>query len=341
MLGGLSLLPDLERYYKSSIPDSIAAAIWFTSTAKNYHAYVTVIVGLIILDHEDPNRTSSSIPIIILMINILVLFHKNLESVSWYYVDRGYKYRIKTFLRNHKIYEWKVYIDGKLLLHFRDSYTLVPRTLEELGKTLCPELGSKGGVMLKAQDIILDKYHMDIVNVMILSSLYLKLIRQNYLDDNAFHINLPTRNQDTFIRRGFYGGHVDVYKPYGKFIGFYYSEELKFARNLGYHIIPLRGYLFEKKDSPFKGFVSHLYESRLESKKSGDKAMSYLYKILMNSLYGRFGINPESTVTEICNQKKYEDLMKKDNFQTAEKLTNHYYIINYITNKNSMTDDTE
>ncbi|KAG2269791.1 hypothetical protein Bca52824_064346 [Brassica carinata] len=29
-LGGLSLLPDLERYYESSVPDSIAA-IWFTA----------------------------------------------------------------------------------------------------------------------------------------------------------------------------------------------------------------------------------------------------------------------------------------------------------------------
>lgn len=129
--------------------------------------------------------------------------------------------------------------------------------------------------------------------------------------------------------------------PIGKFVGLYYSEELKFAHNLGYHIIPLRGYLFEKKDSPFKGFVSHLYERRLESKKSGNKAMSYFYKIIMNFLYGRFGINLQSIVTEICNQKNYEDLMKKDNFQTTEKLTNHYYIVNYITNKNSINNDTE
>lgn len=58
MLGGLSLLPDLERYYKSSVPDSIAAAIWFTGTTKKSHAYVTLIDGLIILDHEDPSRAS-------------------------------------------------------------------------------------------------------------------------------------------------------------------------------------------------------------------------------------------------------------------------------------------
>ena len=60
----------------------------------------------------------------------------------------------------------------------------------------------------------------------------------------------------------------------------------------------------------------------------------------MNSLYGRFGMNPESTVTKICNQKQYEELMKMDNFQSAEKLTDYYYIVNYITNTNSsLVDD--
>ena len=53
-LGGVSLLPDLERYYESSVPDSLAAAIWFTGTTKNSHAYVTVTDVSIISDHEDP-----------------------------------------------------------------------------------------------------------------------------------------------------------------------------------------------------------------------------------------------------------------------------------------------
>ncbi|GMN20046.1 hypothetical protein TIFTF001_049983, partial [Ficus carica] len=38
--------------------ESIAAAIWFTGTTKKSHAYVTVIDGFIILDHEDPGRAS-------------------------------------------------------------------------------------------------------------------------------------------------------------------------------------------------------------------------------------------------------------------------------------------
>ncbi|KAF5182439.1 Dna polymerase, partial [Thalictrum thalictroides] len=301
-----------------------------------------------------------------------------------YYADRGKKYKIKTLLRNHKLYELKLYLCDRLLLRFRDSLTLLPGSLKTLGKTLCPELGSKGsipheelsvsnihlksvdlinylrqdivllgGVMLKAQQIYWNKYSIDIEDMMTLTSLSLKIFRQNFFDDETFHINIPNRNQDTFIRRGYYGGHVDVYKPHGENLyyydvnslypyimksypmpcGVFYSEELKFTRELGYHVIPLRGYLFEKKESPFDGFISQLYESRLEAKKDGDEAMSFIYKILMNSLYGRFGMNPESTVTEICNQKKYEKLMKKDNFQSAEKLNDHYYIVNYVSNK--------
>lgn len=49
----------------------------------------------------------------------------------------------------------------------------------------------------------------------------------------------------------------------------------------------------------FAKFISSLYASRQKSKKKGDEAMSYIYKILMNALYGRLGINPESRVTEI------------------------------------------
>jgi hypothetical protein len=67
---------------------------------------------------------------------------------------------------------------------------------------------------------------------------------------------------------------------------FPYSEELKYARGLGYTVLPISGYLFERMESPFKDFVSSLFESRLEARKDGNEALAYVYKILMNSLYG-------------------------------------------------------
>lgn len=58
MLWGILLLPDLEKYYKSSIPDFILAAMWFIDTTKYSHAYVTIIDDLIILNNDDPNHAS-------------------------------------------------------------------------------------------------------------------------------------------------------------------------------------------------------------------------------------------------------------------------------------------
>lgn len=71
-------------------------------------------------------------------------------------------------------------------------------------------------------------------------------------------------------------------------------------------MIPISGYLFEKMESPFKDFVSTLYESRLKARNDKNEALAYVYKILMNSLYGRFGIHPKSTITEVCNYVQYK-----------------------------------
>lgn len=54
--------------------------------------------------------------------------------------------------------------------------------------------------------------------------------------------------------------------PTGKFVGVYYSEEYKYARDLGYAVYPISGYLFERMESPFKHFVSSLFESRLDAR---------------------------------------------------------------------------
>lgn len=352
------------------------------------------------------------------------------------YASHGFQYKIKPLIRNHMLYELAVYQGRKLVFRLRDSYTLLPSSLDKLSKALCPQLGSKGsiqhdkvevsnlkknraelldymiqdirlsgGVMLKAQEIYWTEYNVDIVNYLTLSALSLAISRMSYYDPNSWPIHIPSRNEDTFIRRGYYGGHADVYKPYGKnlhyydvnslypyimktysmpggvpvwnghlegqelsnlygfieayvecprtltrpflpyrdenetllfptgeFVGVFFSEELIFARDLGYEIRPLRGYLFEKKTSPFDSFVSSVFGKRQEAKKTGNSAMEYGYKILMNSLYGRFGINPQSTITEVCNRSRYDDLMQRDNILNGDKLSDDYYIVTYVSN---------
>ncbi|KAM7460644.1 hypothetical protein LguiB_036035 [Lonicera macranthoides] len=125
--------------------------------------------------------------------------------------------------------------------------------------------------------------------------------------------------------------------PTGKFVGIYFSEELIYARNMGYNIIPLRGYLFEKKTSPFKEYVSDLFEKRMEAKKAGKEGMAYVIKMLMNSLYGRFGINPDLNISEICNKLRKDYLVDNARILNVTRLNDENSHVSYIYSEDSKT----
>ncbi|KAI5677419.1 hypothetical protein M9H77_08369 [Catharanthus roseus] len=49
----------------------------------------------------------------------------------------------------------------------------------------------------------------------------------------------------------------------------------------------------------------------------------------MNSLYGRFGISPKSTKTEICDENRYKYLLRKPDFIFGELLDENTYVVSY------------
>ncbi|KAG6570301.1 hypothetical protein SDJN03_30352, partial [Cucurbita argyrosperma subsp. sororia] len=196
-----------------------------------------------------------------------------------------------------------------------------------------------GVVQISAQEIHWYQSQIDVEDVMTVSALSLQIVRQKDLDDKAFHIiNIPTRNQDTFLRRGYYGGHVDVYKPYGSNLDYSIHDVNSLYPFIiqsypmpcgvpewhthlkGVGLDSLFGFIEAYVSSTFEGLIYDLlYESRLEAKKRSHQPMTFVYKLLMNSLYGRFGMNPESTVTEIRNLNQYEDLMKMENLKAQAR----------------------
>lgn len=72
--------------------------------------------------------------------------------------------------------------------------------------------------LLKAQDIYLNKYNVDITTILSTSTLSLKIFRQQFLDQN---IEILKNSEDTFIRRGYFGGATDYYKAYAKNLYYY------------------------------------------------------------------------------------------------------------------------
>ena len=88
--------------------------------------------------------------------------------------------------------------------------------------------------------------------------------------------------------------------------GVFYSEELNALRSTGgsFKVTRRGGYCFPFSKILFKEFINYYYQIRQENK--GGK--NYIAKILMNSLYGKFGEREEKEKLVILNG---EDLQKK------------------------------
>lgn len=103
------------------------------------------------------------------------------------------------------------------------------------------------------------------------------------------HAKITTPN-NLFVPFLPYKIHGNTLTPLGNWTGWYCSEELKYAESIGYQIEIIEGYHWEEKKSIFKDYVNKIYNLRLTFDKSDPR--NTICKLLLNSLYGRFGMSP-------------------------------------------------
>ncbi len=122
--------------------------------------------------------------------------------------------------------------------------------------------------------------------------------------------------------------HSCVY-PIGNWEGWYHSEELVNATKFGYTYEILEGYLFESAPI-FKDYIDKLYNIKQNSTPNSPHYI--ISKMLMNSLYGRFAMDPHLLNHEIVNKidhsKPYEDIIE---------LNDNQYLITYYNEKQSQS----
>lgn len=88
--------------------------------------------------------------------------------------------------------------------------------------------------------------------------------------------------------------------PIGTWKGVYFSEEIKYALTLGYKFKYKSAYSF-KKAVIFDNYVNVLYAKRLQYKDS-NPPLANIIKLLLNSLYGRFGMQNCLTKTAFLDK---------------------------------------
>lgn len=76
--------------------------------------------------------------------------------------------------------------------------------------------------------------------------------------------------------------------PTGQFWTSLSTPEILYAIEHG-HLLEVENVCFYESDYLFVEFVDYFYNARLDAKHAGDEVRNLLYKLIMNSLYGKFG----------------------------------------------------
>ena len=97
--------------------------------------------------------------------------------------------------------------------------------------------------------------------------------------------------------------------PTGSWEGWYFTEELLNAEKYGYKFKLIKGYHFEKAIL-FCEYVNNLYSIKQSVTPSDPWYM--ISKLLLNSLYGRFGMSPEVTNNIIINEDEVDEFNRED-----------------------------
>lgn len=115
--------------------------------------------------------------------------------------------------------------------------------------------------------------------------------------------------------------------PLGKWEGWYFSEELKFAKTYGYKIRVLKGYCFNREKDVFTNYVQKVYKIKSDPINPSQKAMA---KSLLNNLLGRFGISLDKPITEIMSKRGFEDKSLMHKIMSYKDLSKDRVLVSYI-----------
>jgi len=109
-----------------------------------------------------------------------------------------------------------------------------------------------------------------------------------------------------------------VFYPVGEFSGVWPITEIRSALDYGVQLLKVDWVLgSEVTFNPFKEYIKQLYKMREGYLDSGSP-LSNMVKLLMNSLYGRFGINTDGGLSRLVYLESGADLEKYPGYSTHE-----------------------
>jgi len=125
------------------------------------------------------------------------------------------------------------------------------------------------------------------------------------------------------------GNGTRTVSPLGQWKYMMFSEEMNNALKFGYRFKILRGYLFEK-EYIFTDYINDLYEIKKAHNKNDP--MYLISKLLMNSLYGRFGMDYRMSEHLIIDNNQLYNIIDKYSINEVIELNNDKSLVSYLDN---------
>lgn len=148
------------------------------------------------------------------------------------------------------------------------------------------------------------------------------------------HVKVISSNNDKPVLpvRILQNGEEKLIFPNGEWSGWYFSEELKLAKEYGYQIEVIESYIFDKGFNVFDDYVNKM----AFVKNNSEGAMRETHKLLLNTLYGRMGMKNYNEKVEIVSTQKALQLFSSNNIIDNFKLECNKEYIRYNTIPDSL-----
>lgn len=147
-------------------------------------------------------------------------------------------------------------------------------------------------------------------------------------------MNIPVLQLKVKINGGY-----RTMSPLGTFTASFTSEELKLAISHGYSVKVLKGYTFQK-GLVFKDYVESL--SKIKETTPKTDPMYLISKLLLNSLYGKFGMKPNLSSNKIIKNSDLDKFITKNrdkyNIEDIIELDDLRSLVTYISKDNNDDD---
>lgn len=94
------------------------------------------------------------------------------------------------------------------------------------------------------------------------------------------------------LKEGTGKGTTKLVFPTGRFYGVWSTHELEYAKSIGVKVLSLgAGAIFKNGGRIFETYIEDMYKKRLKAKRENDGVTNMMTKLMMNSTYGKLGMN--------------------------------------------------